>query len=94
MRLQSLVIISDGRFDDSAAAIEASSNLKQKFVDIYAVPVGDNPDIDTLKKLVSREVENNVFVTSSYNALEPHLRSLTKTVCEGGRGTSLSKEVW
>lgn len=84
-----MVIVSDGRFDNPAAAIEASNKLKQKFVDIYVVPIGENPDLDTLKKIASRQVENNVFVTSSYNALEPHLRRLTQRVCEGGNNICL-----
>lgn len=81
------MIISDGRFESRATALAAANKLKEKFVDIFVVPVGENPDLETLKQLASREVENNVFMTSSYNALEPNLRSLTMRVCEGGRIT-------
>ncbi|XP_048583307.1 uncharacterized protein LOC5512020 isoform X1 [Nematostella vectensis] len=80
---KSLVIISTGKFQNPAKAARLAGALKQAQVDVFAVPVGENPDIPALKKIVSHIVDNNVFMTSSYDALRPHLRSLTKTICDG-----------
>ena len=79
-----MVIIHDGRFQDAEAAVKASTALKEKFVDVFDVAVGSNPDVDTIERVVSREPYDNVFMTSSYNALDPNMRRLTQRVCEGG----------
>lgn len=62
-----------------------ASKLRKKFVDVFAVPIGPNPDVRTLSKVVNKPVEKNVFMTTSFNALRPNLRALTKTICEGAQ---------
>lgn len=81
--LQSLVIFSQGIFQNSPQAINIASKLRQKFVDVFAVPIGSNADIPTLIKVVNRPIEKNIFMTTSFNALKPNLRALTKTICKG-----------
>ncbi|EDO40322.1 predicted protein [Nematostella vectensis] len=79
----SLVIIGSGQFQDPAVAIGLGAALKQNLVDVFAVPVGDNPDVATLRSFASPNVEKNVFMTSSHNALRPHVRAVTKAICDG-----------
>ena len=67
------------------AATQAAASLRQKFVNVYDVAVGTNPDVNTIQKVVSPEPYENAFMTSSYDALDPNLRRLTERVCEGGR---------
>ena len=82
---QSVVIITEGKFANSAEAVASASKLKNQSIDVFAVAVGPDPDVPTLKGIVSPKVENNVFMTTTYDALRPHRRALTDTVCEGGK---------
>ena len=79
------MIISHGRFYNSIKAITTATKIRQKAVDIFAVAIGPNADVPTLSKVVSRPVNKNVFMTTSYNALLPNLRSLTETICHGAQ---------
>lgn len=81
--LQSLVIIGPGKFANPSRAARIAGELRQTLVDIFVMPVGYDPDVQAIEKVASREVANNVFMTTSPEALRPHLRSLTKRICEG-----------
>jgi len=59
--------------------------LKEKLVDIFAVAIGDNPEIDNIRKVVSRPIEQNIFMVSSPEALRVQARALVKRVCDGGK---------
>lgn len=83
--VQSLVIISQGKFKDGSRAINIASELRKKFVDVFAVPIGDSPDLKTLVKVVNKPIENNIFMTTSANALTPNARALTRTICQGAQ---------
>lgn len=83
--VQSLVFIGHGLFKNSIQAVVLANKLKQKAIDIFAVPIGPNADVDTITKVVSRPINNNVFMTTSYNALRPNVRALTKTICQGAQ---------
>lgn len=65
--------------------MDAAIDIRAQPADLFAVVVGEDPDVSTLAKVVSLPVENNVFMASSSSALQPLLRALTDTVCEGGR---------
>ena len=78
-----MVIITEGRFVDKQLVIEASEKLKNECTYVYAVAVGASPDVATLRSIVSHDANNNIFMTSSYDALRAHLRAVTNTVCEG-----------
>ncbi|XP_048583231.1 uncharacterized protein LOC5507629 isoform X2 [Nematostella vectensis] len=80
---KSLVIISQGQLDDAATAAGIAAQLRQKFVDVFSVTVGNNSDVTGLREIVSKPVDKNVFMTSSFGALDPNLRALTRTICEG-----------
>jgi len=77
------VIVSPGTFSNPAAAIRLAGLLKLNQVDVFAVPVGKNPDVPTIRKVISKKQHKNAFITTSYRALRPHVRALTKTICEG-----------
>lgn len=47
------------------------------------MPVGGQGDIATIRNVVSKKIENNAFITTSFDALRPQLRALTKAVCDG-----------
>lgn len=81
--LQSLVIIGSGKFANPSRVARIAGELKQNLVDIFVMPVGYDPDIEAISKVASRVVDNNVFMTTSPEALRPHLRSLTQRICEG-----------
>jgi len=81
--LQSLVIIGPGKFANPSRAARLAGELKQNLVDIFVMPVGYDPDVEAVTKVASRIVDNNVFMTTSPEALRPHLRALTKRICEG-----------
>lgn len=83
MQLQSLVIIGSGQFLDSARAIALSASLKQNLVDVFSVPIGPNYDVATQRKFASPNANKNIFITSSYDALKPHVRAVTKAICDG-----------
>lgn len=58
--------------------------LKEKLIDVYAVAIGDNPEIDNLRSVVSKPLEDNIFMVSSPEALRAQARALVKRVCDGG----------
>jgi len=58
--------------------------LKEKLVDVFAVAIGDNPEIDNIRKIVSTPIEQNIFTVSSPEALRVQARALVKRVCDGG----------
>lgn len=70
---------------DPVAAQEAALQIRSRPSDLFIVAIGEDPDVSSLVKMASPPVENNVFMTTTPNALQAHLRSLTDTVCKGGR---------
>lgn len=76
-------MVGSGQFLESARAVALSAALKQNLVDVFSVPVGPKPDIATIRKFASPPVNNNVFITTSYDALRPHVRAVTKAICDG-----------
>jgi hypothetical protein len=75
--------VSPGKFINQAGSIRLAGLLKLNQVDVFAVPVGKAPDIATLRKVVSDTQNNNVFMTTSYASLRPHVRGVTETICLG-----------
>lgn len=69
----------------SDAVGDAAVKLKAKSTDLFAVVTGEDPDVDTLVKIVSPSAENNVFMATSSGELQPLLRALTDAVCKGGK---------
>ena len=69
----------------SDAVGDAAVKLKAKSTDLFAVVTGEDPDVDTLVKIVSPSAENNVFMATSSGELQPLLRALTDAVCKGGQ---------
>ena len=84
MSLQTVVLITEGKFVDPAAAERAAVQVRTKLADLFVVAIGDNPDVDSLVRMVSPPAEKNVFLASTPNALEANLRSLTDAICQGG----------
>ena len=78
------MLITEGRLSDAEGAVEAALKIRSKYVDVFIVAVGEDPDVGSLVKMVSPPVDNNVFMTTSYNALRSHLRAVTDTICKGG----------
>jgi len=78
------VLFTSGRFIDSQATIELSQKLKEQLIDVYAVPIGSDPDVESLENTVSSKSDDNIFMMSSTTALKPQLRALVNTICEGG----------
>ena len=78
------MLICSGKTEDIHRAISASKSLKERFVDVFAVSIGRGANVEGLKAIVSEEPADNIFLASSYNALEPNLRVLTERICEGG----------
>ena len=70
---------------DPVAAQEAALQIRSRPSDLFIVAIGEDPDVSSLVKMASPPVENNVFMTTTPNALQAHLRALTDTVCKGGR---------
>lgn len=70
---------------DPVAAQEAALQIRSRPADLFIVAIGEDPDVSSLIQMASPPVENNVFMTTTPNALEAHLRALTDTVCKGGR---------
>jgi hypothetical protein len=81
--LQSLVIIGPGKFSNPDTAARIAGELRQNLVDVFVMPVGYDPDVPSMKRVASRPVDNNIFMTTTPEALRPHLRSLTRRICEG-----------
>lgn len=79
------MLFTSGRFEKPDKAIAVASQLKEGLVDIFAVAIGGNPDLETLKQVVSRPIEPNIFMMSSADALRAQARALVKRVCDGGK---------
>lgn len=84
MSLQTVVLITEGKFADPAAAEKAAVQIRTKLADLFVVAIGDKPDVDSLVKMVSLPTERNVFLASTPNALQANLRGLTDAICKGG----------
>jgi basic membrane lipoprotein Med (substrate-binding protein (PBP1-ABC) superfamily) len=75
--------MSTGKFQDAKNAALLASQLKQSQVDVFAVIIGGKGDIAAIRNVVSAKVENNVFLTTSFDALRPQLVALIEAVCNG-----------
>lgn len=72
-----------GKFINSKKAASLANQLRQKKVDVFAVAIGGKGDVAAVRNVVSKKTENNAFMITSYNALKPQLRALTKAICDG-----------
>lgn len=78
------MLITNGLFKEPYKAQKAAFSLREQQADIFAVSVGQNPEVEYLENAVSRKTDKNIFMMSSYGAFKPQLRALVNTICEGG----------
>lgn len=80
------IIISDGASDipeESSPSADAAANLKASGVTVYAIAIGDSPNLEELGNLVSSE--NNLEVLPSFSADDIATMSTTMIdiLCQG-----------
>lgn len=74
-----------GKFLSAKRAALMANKLRQEHVDVFLVPIGGEGDVAGVRNVVSKKIENNAFMTTSFDALRPHLRALTKAICGGAQ---------
>lgn len=78
-----MLIISQGKYQNAKKASRYASQLKQKGVDVYQMAIGGNEDVPAIRSVASKQQHKTVFITSSYDAMKPHLRAVINRICEG-----------
>ncbi len=80
-----MIFISNGEFDQAEDVIEAARKLRFSISNIFPFSLTNDVDVNTLEKIAAPDGEKNVYLTTSYSALDQYRNKIAVDLCKRGK---------